>query len=114
MRYIYLNAEENRIATISRRRDDSLLANPDLQEYIVQDDFDLTKEMPSEDGGTVRLEGFLTAAEFLERFNTDYVARRVAEYPQLSDQLDAIWKGGSDEEAMRQAILAIKQKHPKA
>lgn len=114
MKYVYVHPQEDRVATISRRRDESLLANPNLQEYIVQDDFDMSKEMPDGNGDTVRLEGFLTATEFLSRFNGDYVAKRVAEYPYIGDQLDAIWKGGADEDAMRQTISAIKAKHPKS
>ena len=42
-----------------------------------------------------------------------YADARKTEYPPLEDQLDAIWKGGADEAAMRQLILGIKDKHPK-
>lgn len=42
-----------------------------------------------------------------------YAEKRKAEYPSLADQLDAIWKGGSDMEAMRQTIAGIKVKYPK-
>lgn len=41
-----------------------------------------------------------------------YMQKRAAEYPPIVDQLDAIWKGGEDMEAMRQQILAIKAKYP--
>lgn len=113
MKYIYVNASEDRVVTISKRREKALISDPNLQEYIVQDDFDLGKDMPSEDGTVVRLDGFLTATEFVDRFNNDYVAKRVAEYPYIGDQLDALWKGGDDAEQMRQAIVSIKEKHPK-
>ena len=33
--------------------------------------------------------------------------------PPIGDQLDAIWKGGSAEAAMLEAILAVKAKYPK-
>ena len=42
-----------------------------------------------------------------------YKEKRLKEYPSIGDQLDAIWKGGQDMEAMRQQILAVKAKHPK-
>lgn len=43
----------------------------------------------------------------------DYAAKRVAEYPSLADQLDALWKGGDAAEEMRQTIMAIKEQFPK-
>lgn len=43
----------------------------------------------------------------------DYAQLRRADYPDLRDQLDAIWKGGSDLEAMRQKVMAVKEKYPK-
>ena len=43
----------------------------------------------------------------------EYNEARAAEYPALSDQLDAIWKGGQAEEEMKAKILAIKSKYPK-
>jgi len=43
----------------------------------------------------------------------EYRVKRRAEYPPLEDQLDAIWKGGEDMEAMRQQIMAIKEKYSK-
>jgi hypothetical protein len=42
-----------------------------------------------------------------------YAEKRRSEYPALSDQLDAIWKGGSDLEAMRAKIEEVKAKYPK-
>jgi len=39
--------------------------------------------------------------------------RRLNEYPPIGDQLDAIWKGGQEMEAMRLKILSIKEKFPK-
>lgn len=42
-----------------------------------------------------------------------YLALRKSEYPPIEDQLDAIWKGGADEAAMRSQIAAIKNKYPK-
>jgi hypothetical protein len=43
----------------------------------------------------------------------DYRDKRRAEYPSLADQLDAIFKGGTDFEEMRERIMAIKAAWPK-
>lgn len=43
----------------------------------------------------------------------DYAELRRAEYPDLRDQLDALWKGGVDLEQMREKVLQVKQKYPK-
>lgn len=42
-----------------------------------------------------------------------YHQARRREYPDIRDQLDAIWKGGEAMEAMRQQVMAVKAKHPK-
>ena len=42
-----------------------------------------------------------------------YADKRRNEYPDIGDQLDAFWKGGDAAEAMRQRILAVKEKFPK-
>ena len=38
---------------------------------------------------------------------------RAAEYPTVQDQLDAIWKGGVEMQAMRMKVAAVKTKYPK-
>lgn len=38
---------------------------------------------------------------------------RIQAYPSIGDQLDAIWKGGSDMENMRSEVMAVKQRYPK-
>jgi hypothetical protein len=43
-----------------------------------------------------------------------YRDKRAAEYPAIGDQLDAIWKGGADLDAMRAQIMAVKAKYPKS
>jgi hypothetical protein len=43
----------------------------------------------------------------------DYAQRRREDYPDIREQLDAIWKGGPDAELMRQKILAVKDQYPK-
>ena len=42
-----------------------------------------------------------------------YIAKRAAEYPSIGDQLDALWKGGAEAEAMLAKVQAVKQKYPK-
>lgn len=42
-----------------------------------------------------------------------YQERRAVEYPNITEQLDAIWKGGVAMEEMRAKVLAVKEKHPK-
>ena len=43
----------------------------------------------------------------------NYQALRRVAYPSIADQLDAIWKGGADMEAMRTTIMGIKDKYKK-
>jgi hypothetical protein len=54
----------------------------------------------------------------LEADGMVYQEKRAKEYPNLIDQLDAIWKSwtppaGSEAENMRAKIMAIKAKYPK-
>ncbi len=42
-----------------------------------------------------------------------YREKRRREYPPLEDQLDAMWKGGTDLEEMRATVMAVKAKYPK-
>ena len=42
-----------------------------------------------------------------------YIFKRAAEYPSIGDQLDALWKGGAEAEAMLAKVQAVKQKYPK-
>jgi hypothetical protein len=43
----------------------------------------------------------------------DYRYQRRAEYPPIGDQLDALWKGGAEAEAMLARIQEIKSQYPK-
>lgn len=42
-----------------------------------------------------------------------YHQARRRDYPDVRDQLDAIWKGGEAMEEMRQKVMAVKAKWPK-
>lgn len=43
----------------------------------------------------------------------DYQSLRRDAYPAITDQLDALWKGGSAAAGMRDEVLAVKQRYPK-
>jgi len=42
-----------------------------------------------------------------------YVSKRVAEYPTIGDQLDALWKGKDAQTEMLAKVMAVKAKYPK-
>lgn len=42
-----------------------------------------------------------------------YQEQRLRAYPSFGDQLDALWKGGAEAEAMRARVLAVKTQYPK-
>ena len=42
-----------------------------------------------------------------------YQALRAAAYPPVGDQLDAMWKGGEAEAAMKETIMTVKAEYPK-
>jgi hypothetical protein len=42
-----------------------------------------------------------------------YITKRVAEYPTIGDQLDALWKGGDAQTEMLAKVMAVKAKYPK-
>jgi hypothetical protein len=42
-----------------------------------------------------------------------YISKRAQEYPSIGDQLDALWKGGAEAEAMLAKVQAVKNKYPK-
>jgi hypothetical protein len=43
----------------------------------------------------------------------EYTKARAEAYPPIQDQLDALWKGGTEAEAMRKRIQEVKRKFPK-
>lgn len=42
-----------------------------------------------------------------------YQALRAAAYPPVGDQLDAMWKGGDEQAAMKETIMTVKAEYPK-
>jgi uncharacterized coiled-coil DUF342 family protein len=56
--------------------------------------------------------------EECERLQEEYAAKeyqrqRAPEYPNIKDQLDAIWKGGDAYEEMLARVMEVKAKYPK-
>jgi hypothetical protein len=43
----------------------------------------------------------------------DYAELRRKDYPDIGDQLDALWKGGTALEEMARKVAAVKEKYPK-
>jgi hypothetical protein len=43
----------------------------------------------------------------------EYQRQRAPEYPDIKDQLDAIWKGGDAYEEMLARVMEVKAKYPK-
>ena len=113
MKYLYLNIEEDRVCAISIKRPDSIVLDTNFVEYVVPDDFNLSKEMDDGEGNLTLLDGFLTASEFLARYNTDYIAKRTGAYPDIGDQLDALFKAGAFPADMSAQIQAVKDANPK-
>jgi hypothetical protein len=46
-------------------------------------------------------------------YTPTYAEKRVAEYPPIGDQLDALWKGGDAAAEMLVKVQAVKSKYPK-
>ena len=112
MKYIYIDRDTDRVAVISSKRLEDQIGFH--EEFQVPDTFDLGKDMPGESGGTVRMVGFLSATEFLERFNADHVAQRIGEYPPITDYIDGVVKGDQAQiDAYIAACQAVKTKYPK-
>lgn len=113
MRYLYINQTENRISLISKKPEPEIITD-NCVEYIVQDNFDLTKEMDDGFGDVKALEGFLTAEEFLARYNSDYQSQRAGAYPPVEDYLDAVVKNDTAAiEKYKADCLAVKAAFPK-
>lgn len=106
MKYIYYN--DKKIICISK----SLNKDTKLNVKIVEDDFDMSSEIQDEDGKMIKLENSISLEDFLAKFDTDYVASRVNEYPSIEEQLDTLYHGGYD--AWKSTIQEIKNKYPKS
>ena len=111
MRYFYINPAEDRVVVTSKQPIADLAGDVNLTCYVTHDEFDTTKEV--EPG--VFIDGFLTATEFLERLNADYVALRTGEYPPIEEYVDGVVKGDQAQiDAYIAACQAVKAKYPKS
>ena len=111
MRYVYIDEKGDRVALISGHHLEEEAKT--WKEYVVSDDFDMTKEFDSQEnpGTKFRMEGYLTPTEFLERYNANYVQKRLNAYPPIEEQLDKIYHEGVD--VWKAEIKAIKDAIPK-
>ena len=74
----------------------------------------VTVEHPRYMPETVTVECVATAAHpDVLTIEQDVRDLRAKAYPSIGDQLDALWKGGPDAEAMKAAVLAVKANLPK-
>ena len=79
---------------------------PDFETTIVKDT-PLTDDITVEEREVIQNKNGIFLA-------SDYQHLRVSEYPKLSDQIDALWKGGTDADEMKARVLAVKDKYPKS
>ena len=78
--------------------------------------------MSTSDGVIVEFPGGIPSQEDQDTWTTEYeahlaaiayVAKRVDAYPAIGDQLDALWKGGDDQAAMKVVVDKVKSDFPK-
>lgn len=70
--------------------------------------------LPQQTGKTVNFENEVWVYKDIPTApEQTYAEKRVREYPSIGDQLDALWKGGVDAEAMLAQVMAVKAKYPK-
>lgn len=91
---------------------DSIYADIDAKLQL-WNDHPKTREIIEEDTNQIILVP-ITREEVVKPTYPDYYVLRAREYPAMREQLDAFWKGGSDADAMRDKIAAIKTKYPKS
>ena len=69
---------------------------------------DETQSKPTEEEVTQEIE------RLQEEYGAkEYQRQRAPEYPPITDQLDAIWKGGDAYDVMLAKVMAVKDKYPK-
>jgi hypothetical protein len=87
-------------------------------DFVLQDDSDgkgvYVKEWNS-DKPQPSAEEMKTATDFIkaQEIAQEYAYNRKADYPPIGDQLDALWKGGADADAMKIIVNQVKDKYPK-
>ena len=80
--------------------------NADDYDQIVWNSTDISKPTREEvEAEMARLQAEYDAKE--------YQRQRAPEYPDIKDQLDAIWKGGNAYDEMLAKVMAVKDKYPK-
>jgi len=115
MTYIYTHPAEERILCIHmKNRNVELAADSNYKEYIVPDDFNLDRIVKDENGKDVTLQYGITYDDFITKFNADYSANRVSQYPSIEDQLDMqYWDSVNGTSTWKDAIAKVKSDNPK-
>jgi hypothetical protein len=85
-----------------------------VNDPINQLDFDLVWEEQNAQQKPTKQEIISKFQQMCAEYETaEHVRKRMAEYPSIGDQLDALWKGGAAAEAMLAQVMAVKAKYPK-
>lgn len=85
--------------------------NPIPPHAIQRVDCKITNPLP--EGAVEAYEEIVVTAKGRITLKSDYRTQRADAYPAITEQLDALWKGGEAAEAMAEAIAQIKRDIPK-
>ena len=115
MIYVYTHPAEERILCIHmKNRNVELAANTNYKEYIIPDNFNLDKIVKDENGNDITLSNGISYDEFIAKFNGDYSANRVSQYPSIEEQLDMqYWDSVNGTTNWKDTIAKIKSDNPK-
>ena len=80
-------------------------------DYISHGDVDVAS-IPT-DRSARRQWTFLNGIQVAPPTLADVQQARASAYPHMGDQLDALWKGGAEAEAMKALVMAVKAMYPK-
>ncbi len=106
MKYLVHDAAGNILRT-GNCPDDAVSLQALAGETAIQDEHDDTDDRKHRIVAGKRVE-----FKHVERVFS-YAELRARAYPSIGDQLDALWKGGAEAEAMRAKVQAVKIKYPK-
>ena len=115
MVYVYTYPAQKRILCfLTKNRNVELAANPNYKEYTVPDDFNLDRVIKDENGNDFNLQFGITYNDFITKFNADYSANRVSQYPSIEEQLDMqYWDSVNGTTKWKDTIAKIKSDNPK-
>ena len=115
MVYVYTYPAEKRILCIhTKNRNVELAADSNYKEYVVSDDFNLNRIVKDEDGKDFTLQNGILYDDFVAKFDADYSANRVSQYPSIQEQLDMqYWDSVNGTSTWKDAIAKVKSDNPK-